>query len=47
VEEETALEQRFRQALEVLPKESIWVAPSYGLKTRTVDEGHRQDEDLR
>jgi 5-methyltetrahydropteroyltriglutamate--homocysteine methyltransferase len=38
VEEEAVVEQRLRQALEVLPKESIWVDPDCGLKTRTVDE---------
>jgi 5-methyltetrahydropteroyltriglutamate--homocysteine methyltransferase len=38
VEEGPTVEQRLRQALEVLPKESIWVDPDCGLKTRTVDE---------
>jgi 5-methyltetrahydropteroyltriglutamate--homocysteine methyltransferase len=38
VEEEPVVEQRLRQALEVLPKEAIWVDPDCGLKTRTVDE---------
>ncbi len=30
--------QRLDQALKVLPKESVWVDPDCGLKTRTVDE---------
>jgi 5-methyltetrahydropteroyltriglutamate--homocysteine methyltransferase len=38
VEEEPVVEQRLRQALEVLPKEAIWVDPDCGLKTRTVEE---------
>jgi 5-methyltetrahydropteroyltriglutamate--homocysteine methyltransferase len=38
VEAEAVVEQRLRQALEVLPKENIWVDPDCGLKTRTVDE---------
>jgi 5-methyltetrahydropteroyltriglutamate--homocysteine methyltransferase len=38
VEDEAVVEQRLRQALEVLPKEAIWVDPDCGLKTRTVDE---------
>lgn len=38
VEEEPVVEQRLRQALEVLPKENIWVDPDCGLKTRSVDE---------
>jgi 5-methyltetrahydropteroyltriglutamate--homocysteine methyltransferase len=38
VEEEPVLEQRLRKALEVLPKENIWVDPDCGLKTRTVEE---------
>jgi 5-methyltetrahydropteroyltriglutamate--homocysteine methyltransferase len=38
VEEEQVVEQRLRQALELLPKEAIWVDPDCGLKTRTVDE---------
>jgi 5-methyltetrahydropteroyltriglutamate--homocysteine methyltransferase len=38
VEEEPVVEQRLRKALEVLPKENIWVDPDCGLKTRTVQE---------
>ncbi len=38
VEEEAVVEQRLRKALEVLPKEAIWVDPDCGLKTRSVDE---------
>jgi 5-methyltetrahydropteroyltriglutamate--homocysteine methyltransferase len=38
VEDEWVVEQRLRQALEVLPKEAIWVDPDCGLKTRTVEE---------
>jgi len=38
VEEDFVVEERLRQALDVLPKESIWVDPDCGLKTRTVEE---------
>lgn len=38
VEDQSIVEQRVRQALEVLPKEAVWVDPDCGLKTRTVDE---------
>ena len=38
VEEDSVVETRLRQALDVLPKESIWVDPDCGLKTRTVEE---------
>jgi 5-methyltetrahydropteroyltriglutamate--homocysteine methyltransferase len=38
VEEESVVEQRLRQGLEVLPKENIWVDPDCGLKTRSVEE---------
>ena len=38
IEEESLVERRLRQALEVLPREAIWVDPDCGLKTRTVDE---------
>jgi 5-methyltetrahydropteroyltriglutamate--homocysteine methyltransferase len=38
VEEDTVVEERLRQALDVLPKESIWVDPDCGLKTRSVEE---------
>ena len=38
VEDESVVEQRLRKALEVLPKEAVWVDPDCGLKTRTVDE---------
>ncbi len=38
VEEVSIVEERLRKALQVLPKEAIWVDPDCGLKTRTVDE---------
>ncbi len=38
VEDASVVEQRLRKALEVLPKEAIWVDPDCGLKTRTVEE---------
>jgi 5-methyltetrahydropteroyltriglutamate--homocysteine methyltransferase len=38
VEEEPVVEERLRQALELIPKEAIWVDPDCGLKTRTVEE---------
>jgi 5-methyltetrahydropteroyltriglutamate--homocysteine methyltransferase len=38
VENQSVVEQRLRRALEVIPKEAIWVDPDCGLKTRTVDE---------
>ena len=38
IENDSVVEQRLRQALEVIPKEAIWVDPDCGLKTRTVDE---------
>ncbi len=38
IEEPSVVEHRLRKALEVLPKEAIWVDPDCGLKTRSVDE---------
>jgi 5-methyltetrahydropteroyltriglutamate--homocysteine methyltransferase len=38
IENDPVVEQRLRQAVEVIPKEAIWVDPDCGLKTRTVDE---------
>jgi 5-methyltetrahydropteroyltriglutamate--homocysteine methyltransferase len=38
IEQESVVKERLRQALEVIPKENIWVDPDCGLKTRTVDE---------
>jgi len=38
VEPEPEVEQRLRRALELLPKEAIWVDPDCGLKTRTAEE---------
>ena len=38
IEDDPTVERRLRQALEILPKEAIWVDPDCGLKTRTVDE---------
>ncbi len=38
VEAQPVVEERLRQALEVLPKENLWVDPDCGLKTRSVEE---------
>ncbi len=38
VEEESVVKQRLERALEVIPREALWVDPDCGLKTRTVDE---------
>ena len=38
VEDVATVLQRLRQALEVLPAESVWLDPDCGLKTRTVEE---------
>jgi 5-methyltetrahydropteroyltriglutamate--homocysteine methyltransferase len=38
IEAQEVVEQRLRQALELLPKEGVWVDPDCGLKTRTVEE---------
>ncbi|MEE9235896.1 MAG: hypothetical protein V3U28_10705 [Candidatus Acidoferrales bacterium] len=38
VEDLPTVSQRLQQALEVLPKEALWLDPDCGLKTRTVDE---------
>ena len=38
VEDVETVKKRIQQALEILPKEQIWVDPDCGLKTRTVDE---------
>ncbi len=38
IEAEPVVEERLRKALEVLPKESLWVDPDCGLKTRSVEE---------
>jgi 5-methyltetrahydropteroyltriglutamate--homocysteine methyltransferase len=38
IEDDLTVERRLRRALEILPKEAIWVDPDCGLKTRTVDE---------
>ncbi len=38
LEELPAVRKRLKEALTILPKESIWVDPDCGLKTRTVDE---------
>ena len=38
VEDAATVHDRIRRALEVLPKESVWVDPDCGLKTRTVQE---------
>ncbi|MBI4460269.1 MAG: methionine synthase [Acidobacteria bacterium] len=42
VEQESAVEDRLRQALEVLDLEQIWVDPDCGLKTRTVEEAREK-----
>jgi 5-methyltetrahydropteroyltriglutamate--homocysteine methyltransferase len=38
IEDATAVEQRLKKALELLPVESVWVDPDCGLKTRTVEQ---------
>ncbi|MFQ5816796.1 MAG: methionine synthase [Terriglobia bacterium] len=38
VEDVATVRQRLQQALEVLPKEAVWVDPDCGLKTRSVEE---------
>jgi len=38
LEPQSVIEERLRKALEVLPKEALWVDPDCGLKTRSVDE---------
>ncbi|MBZ5515684.1 MAG: methionine synthase [Acidobacteriia bacterium] len=38
VEEDSVVENRLRQVLEVLPQEIVWVDPDCGLKTRSVEE---------
>ncbi len=38
VEEESVVKRRLERALEVIPREALWVDPDCGLKTRTVDE---------
>lgn len=38
IEEKPVVVERLRQALEVIPKDAVWVDPDCGLKTRTVDE---------
>ncbi|MBI3894391.1 MAG: methionine synthase, partial [Acidobacteria bacterium] len=42
VEEKETVEDRLRQALEVLDLEQIWVDPDCGLKTRTVEEAQEK-----
>ena len=38
IESEALVEERLREALQVLPKEIVWVDPDCGLKTRSVEE---------
>jgi len=38
IESSELVQGRIKQALNLLPKEAIWVDPDCGLKTRTVDE---------
>lgn len=38
IEAPAVVEDRLRRALEVLPKDAVWVDPDCGLKTRSVDE---------
>jgi 5-methyltetrahydropteroyltriglutamate--homocysteine methyltransferase len=38
VEKQSVVETRLRKALEVVPREAVWVDPDCGLKTRTVEE---------
>lgn len=38
IEDQSVVAERLQRALEVLPREAVWVDPDCGLKTRTVDE---------
>ncbi len=38
LEPQSVIEERLKKALEVLPREALWVDPDCGLKTRSVDE---------
>lgn len=38
IEDQSSIEERLKRGLEVFPKESVWVDPDCGLKTRTVEE---------
>lgn len=38
IEDQAAAEVRLKRGLEILPRESIWVDPDCGLKTRTIEE---------
>jgi len=38
VEDQSVVQQRLRRALEVIPREAVWVDPDCGLKTRSVEE---------
>jgi 5-methyltetrahydropteroyltriglutamate--homocysteine methyltransferase len=38
IESEDTIEQRIREAIEILAPETLWIDPDCGLKTRTVDE---------
>lgn len=38
IEDLETVKERIRSALEVLPKENVWIDPDCGLKTRTIDE---------
>jgi 5-methyltetrahydropteroyltriglutamate--homocysteine methyltransferase len=38
LEPESVIAERLKKALEVLPREAVWVDPDCGLKTRTVEE---------
>ncbi len=38
IEDVETVKDRIKKALELLPKEAVWIDPDCGLKTRTVDE---------
>ncbi len=38
IEEQDLIQERLKEALAVIPKESVWVDPDCGLKTRSVEE---------
>ncbi|GIW47142.1 MAG: methionine synthase [Deltaproteobacteria bacterium] len=38
IEDLETVKERIKSALEVLPKENVWIDPDCGLKTRTIDE---------
>jgi 5-methyltetrahydropteroyltriglutamate--homocysteine methyltransferase len=46
VEAPETIRARIEKALKLLPKESIWIDPDCGLKTRTVEEAQRKLENM-